>query len=204
MPVWYLEDLTKVALTHKYTFYRPSADVIAKVRIGELVKLIFVFKSHDSKAPRAERMWVEVESINPSGEFMGRLTNQPRYIKDLVPGDLVTFDQRHVANTEHDEQDNLVEKYLSLCFVTNRVLRDAARIGYLYREDPDNDKDSGWRFMAGDESDEYMDDPRNVAVVSLGAVLNLDDSILSLLDAPSGSAFDRDPMTGMFVPTRRG
>jgi hypothetical protein len=69
----------------------------------------------------------------------------------------------------------------------------------LYREEPEKDRDSGWRIMAGDESGEYMDDARNIAYVSLGAVLSCDDSIRSLLDAPSGSAFKRTE-TGNFVP----
>lgn len=204
MTSWHLEDVSEVALTHKYTFFCPSAEEIAKVRVGELVKLIFVFASEDPSAARAERMWVEVLSIGSTGEFTGRLRNEPRYIKDLSYDDLVSFDRRHVINTEHDDDDNLVNRYLALCFVTNRVLREGAPVGYLYREDPDNDKDSGWRIMVGDETDEYMDDHHNVALVSLGAVLNRDDSILPFLDAPTGSAFQRDPMTGLFVSTSRG
>ena len=34
----------------------------------------------------------------------------------------------------------------------------ACKVGYCYREKPDGDWDSGWRFTAGDESEEYMDD----------------------------------------------
>jgi hypothetical protein len=39
----------------------------------------------------------------------------------------------------------------------------------MYREDPDNEKGSGWRFTANDESDEYVDAAANIAYVSLGA-----------------------------------
>ena len=92
-----------------------------------------------------------------------------------------------------------MDRYLPRCFVTSRVLRDGERIGYLYREEPDEGGDSGWRIMAGDESDAYMDDADNTAYVSLGAVLNCDDSILPLLDAPVGSAFGRDE-GGRFLP----
>ena len=37
-------------------------------------------------------------------------------------------------------------------------------MGYCYREEPDGGWDSGWRFTAGDESDEYMDDPNNAGI----------------------------------------
>ena len=45
------------------------------------------------------------------------------------------------------------------CFATDRILVDGEKVGYMYREEPadGNDWDSGWRFTAGDESQEYMD-----------------------------------------------
>lgn len=55
--------------------------------------------------------------------------------------------------------------------------------------------------MAGDESDQYMDDTENIAYISLGAVLNGDDSVLPLLDAPVGSAVKRNE-GDQFVPVR--
>ena len=78
------------------------------------------------------------------------------------------------------------------------MLDDGQLVGYLYREEPDQENDSGWRITANDESDEYMDDAGNIAYVSLGAVLNRDDSFRELLDSPVGSAFIRNPKTGRF------
>ena len=49
------------------------------------------------------------------------------------------------------------------CIATNRITVEGRKIGYCYREEPDGGWDSGWRFTAGDESDEYMDDPRKAA-----------------------------------------
>ena len=54
--------------------------------------------------------------------------------------------------------------------------------------------------MAGTESDEYANNPDNLHFVSLGVVLNWDDSILPYLDAPAGSEFIRDSATGNFIP----
>ena len=39
------------------------------------------------------------------------------------------------------------------CFATDRILVDGCRVGYCYREEPeegDENWDSGWRFTAGD------------------------------------------------------
>ena len=61
----------------------------------------------------------------------------------------------------------------------------------MYREVPDFREDSGWRFNAGDESDEYMDDPKNHAIYEVNTIANYDPAIIPHLDAPIGSEFER-------------
>lgn len=192
MASWTLRDSSETARQFKYTFYKPSESEIALIKPGENVKLVFDFISDDPDAPQAERMWVVVDHICADGSFVGSLDNVPRWIKDLEPGDTIEFDSRHIINTEHDDPDNLVNRYRSRCFVTNRILRDGQPIGYLYRENPDTEEDCGWRFLAGNESDAYMEDAANFEFVSIGAVLNQDDSVLDLLQEPIGSVFEKD------------
>lgn len=203
MPSWRLEDAAERAAEHKYTFYKPTSEEIARIRPGEHVKLIFLFDSDDAAAPRAERMWVVVDSTDRTGSFTGRLDSKPRWIADLKPGDRIEFRDVHIVNTEHDDPHNIVNRYLPRCYVTQHILRDGSRVGYLYREEPDNDRDSGWRLFAGDESPDYLDYAENIAFVSLGAVLNHDDAFLALLESPVGSAFALDPRTGEFRPVKR-
>ena len=53
------------------------------------------------------------------------------------------------------------------CFATDKILVDGCKVGYMYREQPDCDSempDSGWRFTAGDECEEYMDNPNNLGI----------------------------------------
>ena len=198
-PSWRLENTDALAASNKYTFYKTPRDLIAKVKPGEVVKLIFKFESDDPEAPSGERMWVLVDAVESDGTFKGRLNNEPAWIKDLKLDDPLTFDASHIINTEHDDDDNIVERYIKRCFVTNRILEDGAKVGYLYREDPDEERDSGWRFTANDESDGYMGNTDNIRYVSLGLVLSFDDSFVHLLDEPSGSSFARDNRTGLFV-----
>lgn len=200
MSSWTLENADELEAANKYTFFKSSKEAISLVRPGEVVKLIFSFESEDPEAPGAERMWVIVDHVGPDGHFSGRLDNEPYWIKDLKLGDEVAFDARHIINTAHDSHDNIVRRYMKRCFVTQRILSEGAKVGYLYREEPDNEDDSGWRVAANDESDEYMNDSDNIAFVSLGLVLSKDDSFIELLDAPTGASFARDPRTGAFVP----
>ena len=80
------------------------------------------------------------------------------------------------------------------CLATDRILVDGCKVGYMYREKPqdENTPDSGWRFFAGDETEEYVNDPAHVAFYHLNTICNYDPDILPLLNSPYGSAFGRD------------
>lgn len=199
MPTWQLANADDLVAESKYTFYQPPREIIEQVAPGEVVKLIFRFESEDPEVPAAERMWVLVDEVQNDGHFRGRLNNEPKYIQDLKLDDPVEFDACHIINTEHDDDDNIVERYIKRCFVTKRVLYEGYKVGYLYREEPDDERDSGWRVTSNTETDKYMDDAENIAYVSLGAVLNKDDSFISLLEQPAGSIFVRDSETGEFI-----
>ena len=75
------------------------------------------------------------------------------------------------------------------CLATDRILVDGAPVGYCYREAPCGDWDSGWRFTAGDESDEYMQNPRNSDIYTLNCLTNYDGNILSILATEAPCAF---------------
>ena len=78
------------------------------------------------------------------------------------------------------------------CIATNRITVEGCKVGYCYREKADGDWDSGWRFTAGDESDEYMDDPNNAGIYGLNSICNDDPDIIPLLHTPAPCAFERD------------
>lgn len=85
------------------------------------------------------------------------------------------------------------------CYVSNTVFLHGQPIGYMYREYPESPGDSGWRFVSGDEPEEYFDEPGNVTVCRVDEINTRHPSILLHLDAPSPAAFARDVETGSFV-----
>ena len=87
------------------------------------------------------------------------------------------------------------------CIATNRITVEGYKVGYCYREKADGDWDSGWRFTAGDESDEYMDDPNNAGIYGLNTICNDDPDIIPLLHTPAPCAFERDEH-GVFQQTK--
>jgi len=88
---------------------------------------------------------------------------------------------------------------LGSCIASDRITVDGMKVGYLYREAPDNEIDSGWRFFAGDESEEYSADADHFAVYDVNTIANYDPAITVLLETPAPCAFDRDG-TDHFVP----
>ena len=84
------------------------------------------------------------------------------------------------------------------CFATDRITVDGLKVGYMFRELPDKDVFSGWTFMAGDESQEYADNPDNWAIYDVNTICNYDPAIIPYLEAAYGSAFGRTAGTNRF------
>jgi hypothetical protein len=61
----------------------------------------------------------------------------------------------------------------------------------MYREEADRSEDTGWRFFAGDESPEYINDLKNSGVYALNTIANYDLAIVPYLDTPAPCAFER-------------
>ena len=89
---------------------------------------------------------------------------------------------------------------MGACYASDRITVDGVQIGYMYREKPDNDVDSGWRFMAGDETDEYINNPDNLGLYEVNTICNYDPAIIPLLNAPFGKAFARVEGADEFTP----
>jgi hypothetical protein len=51
------------------------------------------------------------------------------------------------------------------CLATDLITVNGNRVGFMYREKPDNDLDSGWRFLAGSEAQDYVDDAANLEIL---------------------------------------
>ena len=83
------------------------------------------------------------------------------------------------------------------CYATDMITADGLKVGYMYHE-KDNDGLSGWVFMTGRETQEYMDNSDNIAIYDVNTIANYDPEIIPFLKSPIGSAFARNPDTGEF------
>lgn len=74
---------------------------------------------------------------------------------------------------------------------SNMVAQDKLKVGFLYRENPENNLDSGWRVFNGAEDDDYIDDADNFGIYDSAKIIGIDSSIEKLLNAPYKTAFER-------------
>lgn len=78
------------------------------------------------------------------------------------------------------------------CLVSDMITKEGYKIGYMYRKIPDDDvPDSGWRFFAGNEDEQYTDNPDNVHIFAINTICNYDPDIIPYLSAEYGNYFIR-------------
>ena len=77
------------------------------------------------------------------------------------------------------------------CYASDHITVEGRLVGYLYREAPDSEGDSGWRFLSGAEDQAYVDNPENFEIYDVNTIANYDRSIIPLLNEEPPCAFER-------------
>ncbi len=78
------------------------------------------------------------------------------------------------------------------CIASDRITVDGKKIGYMYKENPTSEFDTGWRFFAGDEDEQYTDNPNNFEIYELNTICNYDQNIIPYLIKPVGTKLERN------------
>lgn len=82
-------------------------------------------------------------------------------------------------------------KPMGYCIASDRITIDGAKIGFMYREKREDEDDSGWRFIAGDEDEDFMENNLNFMMFDVNYIANLDSAIIPYLQQKTGSEFER-------------
>jgi hypothetical protein len=81
---------------------------------------------------------------------------------------------------------------MGACFATDKITVEGLLVVYMYREAPDFNEDSGWRFMSGTEDEEYADNPANIMIYDVNTVVNYDPAIIPYLHLEVGTQLERN------------
>jgi hypothetical protein len=99
---------------------------------------------------------------------------QPEDIKDLIPP-------------------------MGFCIVSNKITIEGSKVGFMYREEVIDHNDSGWRFLSGTETQEYIDDPSTSKIMEVNTIANYDPAIIPFLKHKHGTSLERVKGTDEFV-----
>lgn len=191
MMSWYLDNVYDLRKECPYTFYTPSSEVLNKLKVGDFVKLIFATDKVEDDGYRGERMWVKITNIK-EGKFIGELDNEP-YRLPLKIGDEILFGIENICQTGYkDPKSSEWDFYFdTLITVSNDVL-EKREFNFMLRDYPDGEGDSGWAILSGYEDDDFLSDSENFQIVSIGLILNIDDSILEFIQEPPLCAYEKN------------
>lgn len=103
---------------------------------------------------------------------------------DVSDEDITEFKQTREYMEPTINMNKLLNKS---AYLSKRVLEEGWKIGFMCRDEALNENDSGWALMAGNEDEEYNNDPNNIALVSLYYATQLDPDILDYIDSPEGT-----------------
>jgi hypothetical protein len=96
---------------------------------------------------------------------------------------------------KNNKKSVLQEKNESMgfCLVSNMITMEGKKVGYMYREEleEDSENDSGWRFLAGSEDQEYVDNDSNSKVYEIETIADFDPAIIPYLKSSFGTELER-------------
>ena len=188
-----LEDVQAKHQKNPRHFLIPSQEEINQLKLGDQVRLIFVLDTVLENGCRAERMWVELTEIH-DGKFKGRLTNQPAYITSIQLGDELDFAREHIASLLVPQLNLDIQKGAMItkdCFLRREI-------NWAVHDLPHNPQDSGWQFFTGYESQEDLDDPSKITIISLEDALEMEPLLETVLDK-NGEAYVYQAEQNAFV-----
>jgi hypothetical protein len=184
---WGLLDAESQHAAFPDTFPIPSVEERAALRTGDMVKLVFVLDPPPTEGPNAERMWVEVRSAQPDGTYDGWLTNTPVVIGSLESSSLVAFEPRHVAGIAL-RRDEVTFDVALKAVVSARAIELKGPPGWAGRDEPLDERDSGWSVTAGNEPDDYFTGDAGGAtkVLTLGELVQRYPALVEVFQAGEG------------------
>jgi len=97
---------------------------------------------------------------------------------------------KRIIDLQPEDIKTLVPE-MGYSIVSNKVSVNGMKIGFFYREEPEEAEDSGWRFLSGTEKEDYVENPNNSKVFGINTVANFDRAIIPYLHLPPGTEMER-------------
>lgn len=115
---------------------------------------------------------------------------------ESISTDISVDDEMRKAFLNHESWYKKIKETRTLmnqlALVSKKIAEEGWKVGFMYRQEPNNPRDSGWVFLAGNEDEEYNSDVKNIVLMPLGKLCrDLDKDVYKYITAPIGSEFIR-------------
>ena len=143
---------------------------------------------------------IKIRYINPKDvddfSTIDRIKKQILVQCSQIEMDFFEITEEQITKFQDTEQymeptKNRMKLLNQTAYLSKKILEESWKVGYMYRAEPVNENDSGWSFLAGNEDDEYYNDYKNIALVSVQEVYQLDPDIWNYIDNPVGTELIR-------------
>lgn len=162
--------------------------------------LIYLYDEQGSKLIKEVKTFIEVpeeEILKLAVLLRGEMDDRKIWdgkIDDIDCTKHVTVDPiREFQGNARFYQDMINRKKLfgMFCYVSKKITDEGWKVGYMVREESQREGDSGWSFMAGNEDDKFIEDYKNIQLLSIAEMCRLASEVLEHIDKPVGTALIR-------------
>ena len=71
--------------------------------------------------------------------------------------------------------------------ITKSIYEEKSKLKWLFREEGANPADCGWRAIEDIDTQEYIDNPKNLIIVDFNTLANIEPAVLAVYDMPIGT-----------------
>ena len=90
------------------------------------------------------------------------------------------------------------------CIVTKSLLEGSSKLKWIFRENPCNPVDNGWRAIGDLDTQEYIDNPNNSVGVDFDRLVEIEPAVLAIYSLPIGTDLEFDSEKRVFIDNNTG
>ncbi len=157
---------------------------------------VYIFKNHESKPFKEINTSIDVDDneILELAVIMDKMEKNDNWgfsIEDMNSDIQITENEINEFISQEEDYKILLE-LLKTCIVTKKLLDENWKVGLMQKLESESEMDSGWFLSVGNETQEYVDNPKNLCVITLSELCEKDPVLIRyLMDKEVGDSLIR-------------
>lgn len=103
-----------------------------------------------------------------------------------------------------EEKESLKTHNLGGCIITRSLYEDTSKLKWIFREEPVNPADNGWRALGDTDTEDYINISGNNVVVDFDKLVEIEPAVLAIYDMPVGTDLEYDSQRKVFIDSNTG